>query len=319
MVRFFIYLFFLIFYLFTLPTCSFHTGSDEHVVIKVGDRSITAGELEGEVNIAALETGIPRKVMWESVNDLIDRMVDNALILEYGKERGFTLTEIEFEREMENITKDYPDNSLKETILAACVDYNEWKARFREQLLIKKIIKKKTEAVSPVSYLDIKSYYQERKDDFRHPPRAKYMHIITKTRKEAEAIVTRLKEGENMETLVEEQSNYSGLPGDYGNNWKTKDMLPESLSDIVFSIPLGKPSDVIETEYGFHIIEVLQRELEGSKELLEVSGDIEERLLSEAREEHYRAWLGELRNSYPVKIDYALLNEIKARNEDDKS
>ena len=121
-----------------------------------------------------------------------------------------------------------------------------------------------------------------------------------------------------MVVLVKEQSNYSGLPGEDGKDWKTKDMLPESLSNIVFSMPLGKLSNIIETKYGFHIIEVLQRELEGSKELLEVSNDIEKRLLSEARERHYMVWLGELRNNYPIKIDYALLNEIKARGEESK-
>ena len=64
---------------------------------------------------------------------------------------------------------------------------------------------------------------------------------------------------------------------------------------------------------------MLQRESEGSKELLEVSNDIEQELLGEARERHYIGWLRELRNNYPVKIDHALLNEIKVRGEESKS
>jgi parvulin-like peptidyl-prolyl isomerase len=319
MIRHFVSLFLLIFFLLSLPACLSNGGADKYVVIKVGDRPITQADIEREVNITALENGVSRKVVWESIDDLVDRIVDNALILEYGEKIGIALTEVEFEKAIENIVKDYPDDSFKETILTACIDYNEWKERFRKQLLVEKITKKRMESVSPVSYLDIKSYYQERKEEFWHPPRAKYMHIITKTREDAEAIFARIKEGEDMAALVKKQSNYYGIPGEDGKDWKTKDMLPEPLSDIVFSMPLGKPSNVIKTKYGFHIIEVLQRESEGSKELLEVSNDIEKELLSEARERFYIGWLRELRNNYPVKINHALLNEIKTRSEESKS
>ena len=145
------------------------------------------------------------------------------------------------------------------------------------------------------------------------------MHIMTKTKAEAEAIFALMQEGEDMEELVKKQSRHSGIPGEYGREWKTKNMLPEPLSEIIFSMPLDKPSNVIETKYGFHIIEVLQREPEGSKELLEVSKDIEKELFGEAREKYYIEWLRALRNDYPVNINYALLNTIKTEMEKGRS
>lgn len=315
MMRYLIFPFLCLFFLFTCPSCSSKTGSSQGVVIRVGDRLIKVGDIERIVNITSLENGIPKKVVWSSINSLVDRIVDDSLVLEYGRDKGITLNELELERAIQDIVKDYPESSFKETLLTKCIDYNEWKGRFREQLLIKKIVKEQTDSLAPISHNAIKSLYEERKEDFWHPPRAKFIHIITKTRREAEAVLARLKGGEDMAELVKEQSIYSGFQGDYAMNWKTRDILPQGLSDIIFSIPIGKFSNITETPYGFHIIKVLKREPAGRKGLLEVMGEIENRLLEEAIETLYTVWIKELRNSYTVKVNYTLLNKIRTINE----
>ena len=304
-----------LFFLFALPACPPKTGSSRAVVIRVGERSITAGDIERIVEITSLENGIPKSQVWSSIESLVDRIVDDALICQYGRDRGISVAEIELERAIQDIVKDYPEGTFEETLLNRCIDYTEWKRRFREQLLIKKIVEEQAESLDPIAYHAIKSYYEEREEEFWHPPRAKFIHIVTKARGEAEAVLARLQAGEDMATLMKEQSSQSGLQADFGRKWATRDVLPPTLADVVFSIPVGEASSISETPYGYHIIKVLEREPKGRKELLEVMGEIEKRLLSEARERHYSAWLEQLRNDYPVRIDYALLEKIRALHE----
>ena len=282
----------------------------------MGDRLITVEDIERIVNITSLENGVPKKVVWSSINSLVVRIVDDSLILEYGRDRGIILSEAELERAIQDIVKDYPESNFKETLLTRCIDYNEWKERFRGQLLIKKIVKDHIDSLAPISYQAIKSYYQDKKENFRHPPRAKFMHIVTKNKREAETTLSRLKGGEDMAELVKEQSIHSGIQGDYRMNWNTEDTLPKPLSDIIFSIKVDKLSNIVKTPYGFHIIKVVERQGAGRKELPEVMGEIENRLLSIAIERHYTAWLIELRNNYPVKVNYTLLDKIRTINED---
>jgi len=316
MMRYYIFSFLYLIFLFTWPACSSKTGSSEAIVITVGDRSVTVGDIQRIVKITSLENGIPKKVIWSSIDSLVGKIVDDSLICEYGKDKGITLREIELERAIQDIVKDYPESSFEETLLNRCIDYDEWKERFREQLLIKKIVKEQTKSLGPVSYHAIKSYYQEREEDFWHPPRARFIRTVHKTKREAEAVLARLREGEDMADLVREQSIYPELQGDFDRDWATKDMLPPSLSDMVFSIPVGEVSNIIETPYGFHIIKVLKREPRGRKELLEVMGQIEKRLLSEAMERHYTVWLEQLKNTYPVTVNHTLLDKLRTSNED---
>jgi len=314
-IKYFIFPFLCLFLLFPLSACSPETETNKVVIIRAGDRVVTVGDIEREVNLTSIENGIPKKGVWSSINELVDRVVNDALVLEYGKENGIFLNEIELERAIQNIVKDYPGNSFNEMLLSRCIDYNEWKERFSEHLLIKEIVKKQIESLPPVSYHAIKFYYQEGKEDFRHPSRSKFVHIVTKTRKEAKDVLARIKGGEDMKELVKKQSLRSGIYGDDGTHWKSKDILPTPLSDIIFSIPIGKLSNIIKTPYGFHIIKVLKREPPGVKDLLEVKDEIENRLLNKAIEIRYTTWLNELRENYPVKVNYTLLDKIRTVNE----
>jgi parvulin-like peptidyl-prolyl isomerase len=294
------------------PSCSPQSGSSQSVVVKVGDRVVTLGDLERIVTITSIENGISKKVVWSSIDSLTNRIVNDFLILEYGEEAGITIPDIELERAIQDIVKDYPDDSFKETLLDRCIDYDEWKQRLREQLLVEKIMNEQASSLPPISHHAIKAYYDERKEEFQHPPRIKLLHIVTKEKEEAEALLARIKQEEDMKSILKEQAGDLALRGDQGEQWRTDDMLPPDLSEKAFSIEIGTISDVIETQYGFHIIKVLKREPAGRKGLLEVIPEIENTLLREVVERHYRVWLEELRKRYPIKINHALLEQKKS-------
>lgn len=103
-------------------------------------------------------------------------------------------------------------------------------------------------------------------------------------KRQAEELRARAAEGEDFAALARK---YSGDPitakngGDIG--FLTKGTMPESFDEAVFSMKQGEISDVIETPYGFHVIQVL-----GIRE-----GDVPvEEAKHELAEELYRAdWL----------------------------
>jgi len=296
--------------------CSRHTGSNQGVVIRVGDRSITGEDITRIVDFTSLENGIPASVVWSSINGLVKKIVDDSLILAYGKDRGIGLDEIELEKDVQDIMSDYPGESFKETLLARCIDYSEWKERLGEQLLIRKIVSQRMKSIGPISYDAIRSYYEQRHEEFSHPPRVKFVHAIAATRSDAEALLTRIRGGEEMERMAQGKTLGNGIQADLNTSWHSKDMLPPALSEAAFSMPVGEVSPIIQTPYGFHVIKVIQRELAGRKDLMEVMGEIEETLLSREREILYGRWLEELRQHYPVTVNYTFLDTIRMMNED---
>jgi foldase protein PrsA len=315
MMRYIAVSFLCLFFAFHWASCSPKTKTSRGVVIRVGDRSITGDDVQRMVKNTALENGIPKSLVWSSINGLVNRIVDDSLILEYGKDHGITLEEIELERAIQDIVEDYPGDSFKDTLLTRCIDYNEWKQRLREQLLINKIVKRQNESLAPISHNAIESYYQERSDEFWHPPRVRLLHIISLQRRDVEAVRSRLERGEDIAQLIKGQSIHPGVQVDYGKEWNTRDMLPQPLAEAAFSIPIGELSTIIKTPYGFHIIKVVKRELAGRKNLIEVIGEIEKVLLDSTIERHYTQWLEQLRKEYTISVNYTLLDQVRDMND----
>jgi peptidyl-prolyl cis-trans isomerase SurA len=76
-------------------------------------------------------------------------------------------------------------------------------------------------------------------------------------RSEAEDILNSIREGEEFEDLARRFSDDPGsrqLGGDLG--WFRRGVMVDEFEDVAFSLPEGQVSDVVETEFGFHIIQL---------------------------------------------------------------
>ncbi|GAB4441859.1 MAG: hypothetical protein Kow0031_23910 [Anaerolineae bacterium] len=86
-------------------------------------------------------------------------------------------------------------------------------------------------------------------------------HILVETEDEAKEVVARLEAGEDFAALAEELSLDTGSAANGGElGFAPQGRFVEAFDEAVFSLPIGQISDPIETQFGWHIIEVLARE-----------------------------------------------------------
>lgn len=288
--------------------CDVFDRRAEKVVISVGSREITPEDLKTQRKRMAFE---PDGTSKEGFDSFIERVVDHYLILEYGKQQSLSVSDEELESAVRGIKKDYAEKDFQELLLKGYMDYGEWKERLREQLLIKKITSKASEAGPQVSIEEIKVYYDSHPEEFRRPAMVRFRQIVTRTREEADNLQKRLVQGGDMAATVAQSSKVPASAGSFEPGWFAKGDLDESIEKVVFSLPVGKVSGVVETPYGFHIFEVLGRKPEGVRSLHEAMTAIETKLRSERLEAFYSDWLQGLRKTIPVKIDRELLKELE--------
>jgi len=238
-------------------------------------------------------------------------MVDEYLILEFGKREGITVSDNERKFAILDIKQDYQGNVFQELMLRDYADYEEWKEDFRHRILIEKILKNASERMVPVTSEEIKAYFEEHREDFRYPKMVKFRQIVSSSKEEADNLLKRIQKGEEMSELARKYSIAPEAESGGEISWVAQEHLDESMGNIVFSLAPGELSPVVETPYGYHIFEVIARRPQGFRSLPDAMAEIEAKLLEEKKEAFYGQWLKELRGLFTVKVNRELLETLE--------
>lgn len=86
-------------------------------------------------------------------------------------------------------------------------------------------------------------------------------HILVETEDEAKAVIDRLKAGEDFADLAAELSTDTGSGANGGDlGFVPRGRFVDPIDEAVFSLPIGQISEPIQTQFGWHVVEVLERE-----------------------------------------------------------
>lgn len=85
-------------------------------------------------------------------------------------------------------------------------------------------------------------------------------HILVQTREAADAVVERL-QTEEFEDVAREASTDTGTAGTGGDlGWFPRELMVEPFANAAFALGVGETSDPVQSDFGWHIIRVLERE-----------------------------------------------------------
>jgi peptidyl-prolyl cis-trans isomerase D len=143
---------------------------------------------------------------------------------------------------------------------------------------------------------DEKIFYQSHIDQYKLQERAHIAHILFKTvdktdaevaeiKKKAEEVLNKAKHGGNFADLAKQYSDDTTKDkgGDLG--WIVRGQTVPEFEAVAFSLPKGSISDLVKTVYGFHIIQVVDRENARTQTLDEVKASILIQLQQEKAEQ----------------------------------
>ena len=132
--------------------------------------------------------------------------------------------------------------------------------------------------------------------------RIRAYHIVTKTPEEAKDILAKLNMGEDVEKLAKEKSiGPSAKDGGDLGFFKRGDMVSE-FENAAFNLKIGELSDIVKTDYGYHIIKVVSRESLSPDQVTAVKVNIKEKLSQDKMEKDYFAWVDKLKKAAVIEI-----------------
>ena len=112
----------------------------------------------------------------------------------------------------------------------------------------------------------LRSLYDDDKEIFTNPEQRSAQHILVEERELAESLLEEIQQGADFSELarihsIDTSTKDSG--GDLG--YFERDIMVPEFDKVVFEMDIGELSEVVETDYGFHIIKLTEVQLENIK------------------------------------------------------
>lgn len=223
-----------------------------------------------------------RALTSEERREFLDRWITTQLLYDAAEGRGLGAT-AEIESRMEQLKKDLVADQLVQKIV-------------RERAI--------------VSDSDVRSYYNARKDEYTKEYRVS--HIVVGSLEDAEEVKNQLKK-RTFSWVARHHSldKHTGVGGDLGFLSKGN-MIPE-FENVVFDMQVGEVSDVIESDFGYHLIKLAAvRDARNKLEYEEAAEEISRLLLLEKRAAVYDSLIAAIRSQAKIEI---MDNELRAAGE----
>src|SRR5580704_9794542 len=183
--------------------------------------------------------------------------------------------------------------TLNDAEISAAYEKNKAKYQVPEKRVVRYAIVDVNQVRQSLEVSDdqLKVQYQKNIQDYQVPNRVHVEHILLMTvgktdaevdeiKKKAQDILNQAKKGASFEDLAKKYSEDPGTKdkgGDLG--WIVQGQTVAEFEKAAFSLPKGSISDLVKTQYGFHILKIIDKESAHTKPFDEVKDSIRTPLL----------------------------------------
>ena len=245
---------------------------------------------------------------------LVDRFVNQTVLVAAADKDEITVEDAEIDKTIEEIKGTLPPNVTMEQIMEQRgMKMDEFRKNIASDLRIRTLIEKQTEGITNATDEAVAAFYAENKAQFNTPESVQASHILVKFEKDADEATkaTKKAEIEGYRKQIVDGTNdfatvaaaHSACPsgqkgGDLGSFGRGQ-MVPE-FEKAAFEQEIGAIGPVIETQFGYHIIQVVKRSEAGERTLEDVKEELIEQLTNRSKQEAVEKYITQLRDGAEI-------------------
>jgi peptidyl-prolyl cis-trans isomerase C len=293
------------------PVANLEPESKKVAVFEGGD--VTLGEIQEFAQQAGLGELSPDTPQYQAlVAQIMPQLVEIEIAKAYAEEHGITASEEEVNREIESIKDQIAqqaqgmgrEQAFEQALQQAGLTEEQLRQQIREQLPIQKVQERVAGGAEP-SQEEVERFYEQNKaSQFTTPEQRCARHILfTKDQKEkAEEVKRQLEGGADFAQLAREFSQDPGSAqqgGDLGCVGQGETVA--SFDEALFNASEGEIVGPVETEFGYHLIEVTDVRPQSTQPLEEVESQIRDQLATDLQAQEFSAWLQKQKEQRNVK------------------
>ena len=296
------------------------TEKKEEVAALVNGEPIVAAAVQGEIKgilARAKEQGRkPTDAEMASLREsVLEKMIKLELLSQESKKAGVSVNAADIDNELKGYKKGFADDkAFAKALGEAGITEAELRKQVGKNLTIQKFIDTKFKGKAQVTEQEAKDFYTSNQDKFAQPEMAHARHILItaketepkadKDRKRAKLveIKKKLKDGGDFADLAKQFSDCPSKErgGDLG--FFPRGQMVKPFEQAVFKMMPGDVSDIVETEFGYHLIKLEEKKPAKTVSFDEAKAKITAYLTQEKVTANIEAFIAEAKSKATIKI-----------------
>jgi peptidyl-prolyl cis-trans isomerase C len=259
------------------------------VVARVNGTDITKSMLLRRAD--ALRNQLPSSEVREDFyHRVLDDMVSGELLYQSGEKKGYAPTEADVDAEIESQkTRMGGAAEFDKVLVAQGIVLEDLRVELKKEIAVQSLIEKEFIPAITVSEEEKRAFYAENQVQMSRPEQFRCAHILigipptateeqkTQARQKAASLRSMIEAGQDFADLARRNSDDPGSKDNGGElPWMSKGQTVPPFEAAALALEPGGLSDVVETQYGFHIIRLLEKRGSGVVSYEEVEPRLDE-------------------------------------------
>lgn len=285
------------------------------VLAKVNGEPVRKTDFDRILRNIELSNGpIPAERRNEVLRGVLDQLITYTLMTQEAKTRNVTVTDAEVDSRIKQMRGGGSDAEFKKALDARSMTLEQLRTDARIQLTIEKMMQAQVASLAAATDAEARQFYESNPDKFQQPETVRASHILLRVdpkapeaaravaRTRIDGLLKRARSGEDFAALAKahSQDGSAAQGGDLG--YFARGAMVPAFSEAAFSLKPGEISDVVATEFGLHILKVVDRKPPSTVPYDQVSARIIEFLSTQKKQEHARQFIEAARKRAQIEV-----------------
>lgn len=285
------------------------------VLARVNGEPVRKVEFDRVLRNMELGNGpVPAEKRDEVLRGVLDQLITYTVMTQEAKAKNVTVSDAEVDTRIQQMKGTGSEAQFKKALEARSMSVEQLRSDARVQLTIEKMMEAHVAGTEAATDAEALQFYESNPDKFKQGDTVRASHILLRVdgkaaeadRKQArariEAILKQARSGDDFAALAQKHSQDGSAQagGDLGY-FERGEMVP-AFSQAAFSLKPGEMSDVVTTEFGYHIIKVTDRKAAATVPYEQVSRQIVEFLSGRKKQERAAQFIDEAKKRARIEV-----------------
>jgi peptidyl-prolyl cis-trans isomerase C len=287
------------------------------VLARVNGEEIHKEEFERALEgvIARAGQPVPPERRDEIYRSILDQLVAVHVLEQESRAKKIEVPEGEIEMHLGEVRKQFQsEEEFKQALASRHTTVEALKAEARREMAVAKLVEAEVGPQINVQEQDVKAFYDGNPERFQQPEGVRASHILLRvepgasdTQKQAakdkaSGLLKELQGGADFAALAKQHSQDGSGPNGGDLSFFVRGQMVPPFEQAAFALQPGQVSDVVETEFGYHIIKVTERRAARTIPLSEAAPRIAQFLVMQQQQEKTEELISRLRAKSKIEI-----------------